>query len=239
LPCLLILPLVLITGVSPKSLGEALVLSLSVHSPALLILASRTPSKLSLVFSKILAQFPALEVLSIPLDLASQSSVRAAASKITSLIGNRKLDVLFNNAGINGSQRRLTEDGVEAQFGTNYVGPFLFTNLLMPLLLRGEGGGRVVMTSSEAHRISPVRFSDWNLEPGKKVPEDEEPSRRMPEGILRGDGRYEPAIAYGQSKTADILFAVGLNARVGSRGVKSFALNPGSEFMNCEDGEED
>jgi hypothetical protein len=82
-----------------------------------------------------------------------------------------------------------------------------------------------VNTSSEAHRISPVRFSDIGQDPEKKVAKDEEPRRGMTEGVLRGNGGYEPAVAYGQSKTANVLFAVGLNAR----GVKSFAVMPGSE----------
>lgn len=67
--------------------------------------------------------------------------------------------MLFNNAGINISERRLTKEGVEMQFATNHLGPFLFTNLLLPFMNVGKGG-RVVNTSSEAHRISPVRFSD-------------------------------------------------------------------------------
>jgi NAD(P)-dependent dehydrogenase (short-subunit alcohol dehydrogenase family) len=86
-----------------------------------------------------------------------------------------------------------------------------------------KGRARVVNTSSEAHRISPVRFSDINQTPGAKVDFDDQPRRGMPEGTLRGDGRYEPGVAYGQSKTANILFAVALNRR----GVKSFAVTPG------------
>jgi NAD(P)-dependent dehydrogenase (short-subunit alcohol dehydrogenase family) len=114
--------------------------------------------------------------------------VRKAAAQITTIIHGGSLDLLFNNAGINISQRKLTEDGIERQFATNHVGPFLLTNLVMSLLVKG--GGRVVNVSSEAHRISPVRFSDWNLEPRKEVPVDEEPRRGMPEGILRGGGGY-------------------------------------------------
>lgn len=85
----------------------------------------------------------------------------------------------------------------------------------------------MVNTSSEAHRISPVRFSDLGQDPEKMgvVEPDEEPRRGMGEGVLRGHG-YEPAVAYGQSKTANVLSAVGLNAR----GVKSFAVMPGSKF---------
>ena len=152
-------------------------------------------------------------------------------AEITSLIGSGSIDVLFNNAGINTSTRKLTPEGIELQFGTNHVGPFLLTNLLLPLLLRNRKGARIVNTSSEAHRISPVRFGDYNQEPGAKVETEDEPRRGLPEGILRGDGGYEPGVAYGQSKTANVLMAVGLNARLGRRkGVESFAVMPGSEF---------
>jgi NAD(P)-dependent dehydrogenase (short-subunit alcohol dehydrogenase family) len=99
-------------------------------------------------------------------DLSDLKSVRDAVGEIGMLVreakgsGGKGIDGLFNNAGINSSQRRLTKEGVELQFGTNHLGPFLLTNLLMPLLLVNEGGSRIVMTSSEVHRISPMRFSD-------------------------------------------------------------------------------
>lgn len=151
--------------------------------------------------------------------------MRSAAAHIISTIGDRSLDVLFDNAGINVSKRELSGEGTELQFATNHIGPFLLTNLLLPLLSR-SGDGRVVITSSEAHRISPVRFSDYNLEAGKLVPRNEEPRRELPEGMLRGDGEYDGAVAYGQSKTANVLFAVGLNM---CGRVRGFAVNPGSK----------
>jgi NAD(P)-dependent dehydrogenase (short-subunit alcohol dehydrogenase family) len=225
-----------VTGVSPNSLGEGLALSLASQSPGLLVLASRTPSKLDAIVHTICSKYPHVNVKTVLLDLASQKSVRAAAAEITDLIGREGngIDVLFNNAGINVSERKLTPEGIELQFGTNHVGPFLLTNLLMPLLLRSKGA-RIVMTSSEALRISPVRFSDYNLEPGRKVEREDEPRRGLPEGILKGDGGYEPSVAYGQSKTANVLFAVGLNQRLGKgRGVESFAVMPGSEWISLK-----
>jgi NAD(P)-dependent dehydrogenase (short-subunit alcohol dehydrogenase family) len=89
--------------------------------------------------------------------------------------------------------------------------------------------GRIVNTSSESHRISPVRFSDVNQTPGVKVPADEEPRKGLPEGVLRGT-EYEPDVAYGQSKTANVLFVVELNRRFGREGVMSFACMPGSMY---------
>ena len=177
-----------------------------------------------------------------PLDLSSFACVRAAAAEITRLLEGKRgsIAALFNNAGVLIGERSETANGIELQFGTNHVGPFLLTNLLMPLLLRDGGKGdadrdpewqtaRVVMTSSEGHRVSPIRFTDYNFIPGASVPPDELPRPGLREGMLRNDGGYEPAIAYGQSKTANVLLAVGLNARLGkARGVESFAAMPGS-----------
>ncbi|KAG4431514.1 hypothetical protein IFR05_013011 [Cadophora sp. M221] len=148
---------------------------------------------------------------------------------------------------------------MEKQFVTNHLGPFLFTGLLIPLMLDGNptstsiskspqrsnsGLGRIgrvekriINTSSEAHRISPIRFSDLHQTPGVRVLEEEMPRRGMPEGVLRGgDGArsgyvYEPAIAYGQSKTANVLLSVELNRRLAGR-VGSWAVSPGNIMTN-------
>jgi len=152
----------------------------------------------------------------------------------------RGLDVLFNNAGVNMFERRLSKQGFELQFATNYLGPWLFTNLLIPLMLSppssspaaspssypapSSKGRRIINTSSEAHRISPVRFSDLHQTPGITVLPEEAPRRGLPHGVLRGKGGYEPSIAYAQSKTAQILHSVCLN----KRGITSLAVMPGS-----------
>lgn len=168
------------------------------------------------------------------IDLSSLKSVRLAADQVLQIVGpDAAVDVLFNNAGINFSKKFLTEQGVELQFATNHLGPFLFTNLLLLSMLRdvkNNGRKRVINTASEAHVISPVRFSDINQDLGKDAPKDEQPRRNLPEGMLKNDGSYESSIAYGQSKTANVLFSVGLNTRYSSRGLKSLAVSPGSEF---------
>ena len=157
---------VLITGISPKSIGEGLALALAAHRPRLLILASRTLPKIQAVSRGIHKLHPRVKVQEVIVDLSSQKSVRAAAESCKTIIGKggSGLDVLFNNAGINISERRLTEEGVELQFATNHLGPFLLTNLLLPLMNTASGGTRVINTSSEAHRISPVRFSDVSVD---------------------------------------------------------------------------
>ena len=225
----LLITQVVITGVSPNSLGAALAHSLAPHSPRHLILASRNLSNLSAVSSSLLSLYPELRLSLVPIELASQKSVRKAAAQIKDILRDEGgLDVLFNNAGVNVKERRETEEGVELQFGVNHVGGFLLTNCLMGFLIKG--GGRAVMTSSEGHRISPVRLSDWNLQAGRNIPVDEEPRRGLPEGILRGKGGYEPFVAYGQSKTANILFAVAINETLKGR-VRGLAVHPGGEIV--------
>lgn len=150
---------------------------------------------------------------------------------------NHGIDVIFNNAGINISERHLAPEAgnMEMQFATNHLGPFLFTNLLIPYLMPAAFSGyqsRIINTSSEAHRLSPIRFSDLNQEYGKVVPGDEEPRKGLPAGVLRGDGRYEPMIAYGMSKCANLLMVVGLRKKLDGRGFGFWGVNPGSKLIN-------
>lgn len=94
--------------------------------------------------------------------------------------------------------------------------------------MKGQGK-RVVNTSSEAHRVSPVRFSDTNQTTGARIEKEDEPRRGIPKGILKGDGGYEGAVTHGQSKTANVLMCIGLNRR--SVNVKSFAVMPGNKLV--------
>lgn len=220
------------------SLGSTLVATLHAQSPALLILLSRTTSKIHSVISTLPFNL-STKIEIVEVDLSSQASVRLAVKTITTLLEQQKkgIDLIFNNAGINISSHTLSPEGIELQFATNHIGPFLLTNLLLPLLVSSKnttGQKRIVVTSSEAHRISPIRFSDINLTlPISQLPKDEQPRRGLPEGILKNDGGYESAIAYGQSKTANVLFCVSLNERLLAEGrgsVKSLAVMPGSTY---------
>lgn len=114
------------------------------------------------------------------------------------------LDLLVNNAGIMACPFGKTEDGFELQFGSNHIGHFYLTSLLMPALLK-TAQPRVVSLTSMAHRMSPVVFDDINYE-----------SRA-----------YEKWAAYGQSKTANALFAVGLSSRFSDNGLEAFSVHPG------------
>ena len=135
-------------------------------------------------------------------DLTSLASVRDFAAWFSSL--HDRLGILINNAGVMATPFERTADGFELQFGTNHLGHFLLTNLLTPLLI-AAASARVVNLSSGAHRSSDIIWDDPNYE------------RR----------EYDKFEAYGQSKTANILFTVELDRRLRDRGVRSYAVHPG------------
>ena len=139
----------------------------------------------------------------LPLDLADLDSVRAFAEAFTQKYG--RLDVLVNNAGILGRHRAETKQGFEMSFGVNYLGAFLLTMLLLPLLEKSEQG-RVVMTTSIAHGWGDVRFDDLNY--------------------TRGYNRFA---AYGHSKLCCLLFTRALAQKLRARNsrVTVNAVHPG------------
>lgn len=148
--------------------------------------------------------------------------------------------MLVNNAGMYVSKRGYSPEGIERQLAANHVGPFLLTNLLRPQLLAAAkdapaGATRIINVSSEGHRMQPFRFSDYN---GEKVVQEELPEEerinpamkdQLPPFVLEPEEGYIAFVAYGQSKTANVLFSVGLNERFKGTGVVSYALHPGSE----------
>jgi NAD(P)-dependent dehydrogenase (short-subunit alcohol dehydrogenase family) len=147
-----------------------------------------------------------LEVMS--LDLASLASVRDFARAV--LAGHDRLDMLLNNAGVMAIPYRKTADGFEMQFGTNHLGHFALTGLLLPLILETPGA-RVVTVSSSAHLVGRIRFDDLN-----------------------GERSYSKWGAYGQSKLANLLFAYELQRRLSAAGsgAISAAAHPG--FANTD-----
>ena len=136
----------------------------------------------------------------IALDLASLESVRACADGL--LARGEPFDVVIANAGVMATPFGHTADGFETQFGTNHLGHFVLVNRIAPLI---PTGGRVINLSSAGHRYSNVDLQDPNFE-------------RTP---------YEPFVAYGRSKTANILFAVAFDRRHQKRGVRAAAVHPG------------
>jgi len=136
----------------------------------------------------------------IQLDLGSLASVRNCADKL--LAKGEPFDVVIANAGVMATPFSQTLDGFEMQFGTNHLGHFVFVNRIAPLIRKG---GRLINLSSAGHRYSNVDLEDPNFE-------------RTP---------YDPFVAYGRSKTANILFAVAFDKRHRNRGVRAAAVHPG------------
>ncbi|MER7505753.1 SDR family NAD(P)-dependent oxidoreductase [Nonomuraea pusilla] len=134
------------------------------------------------------------------LDLADLGSVRAFADRF--LATGRDLHVVIDNAGIMATPETRVGPGWEAQFATNHLGHYALVNLLWPAIARG--GGRVVSVSSAGHHRSPIRWDDVQFERG-----------------------YDKWLAYGQAKTANVLFAVHLDALAEEAGVRAFSLHPG------------
>ena len=136
------------------------------------------------------------------LDLNSLESVRAAAQQFSSQ--HTQLHLLINNAGVMATPFGQTADGFETQFGTNHLGHFLLSSLLLPAL-KAAAPARVVSLSSIGHRRSDIVWEDIQFQ----------------------TRAYDKWAAYGQSKTANALFAVGLNDRYSSDGVYANAVHPG------------
>ena len=142
----------------------------------------------------------------LPLDLGSQKSIRNAV-EILKQRGN-KIDVLINNAAVMACPWSVTEDGIEMQFGTNHVGPFLFTNLLLRANLVQE---RIVNVNSSAS----VRLASFVLPPLDDI-------------TYKNGASYDPLQAYSVSKTANLLYTRSLASKLRSRSISIFNLNPGS-----------
>lgn len=225
----------LITGVSPESIGSSIALSIASQAPSLVILASRTKSKLEGVLKNLQDAYPEVTIKIVLLDLMSQESVKAAADEVSQSAD--RIDLIINNAGVMTQTRQTTEEGLEGQFGANHIGHFLLTNLLMPQLLASasnsnKGMARVVNLTSLGHRLSPVRFSDYNLEKrNDDVPEEERHAPLPPMFAKSTKNGYNGYVAYGQAKTANILFSVAINEKFGERGVKSYAVHPGCKYF--------
>jgi NAD(P)-dependent dehydrogenase (short-subunit alcohol dehydrogenase family) len=136
--------------------------------------------------------------------------VRSFAERFRGAHG--RLDLLINNAGVMATPRRRTEDGFELQFGTNHLGHFALTGLLIDAM-EGQEDARVVTLSSTAHKTGRIAFDN-----------------------LGGDRRYFRWRAYGQSKLANLLFALELERRLSAAGstIKSMAAHPGYAATNLQ-----
>ncbi|HEY6274591.1 MAG TPA: SDR family NAD(P)-dependent oxidoreductase [Terriglobales bacterium] len=191
---------ILVTGVS-AGLGVETARSLAAHG-AQVLGAARDLEKAEAATAQVrkdaAANRGSFEL--VELDLANLKSVRACADGL--LKKGDPFDVVIANAGVMATPFGHTADGFETQFGTNHLGHFVLVNRIASLI---RAGGRLINLSSSGHRFSNVNLEDPNFE-------------RTP---------YEPFVAYGRSKTANILFAVAFDKRHRDRGVRAAAVHPG------------
>lgn len=229
--------IILITGANPGGVGGQTAISLAAAAPKLLILAGRTEAKLAATIEDIKKVNADVAVKTIKLDLSSQESCREAARIIMEAEDVPQIDILINNAGVmNIEQRTLSPEGIEMQLATNHVGHFLFTNLIYPKIAAAAKGSepgsvRVINLSSLAAVFSAFRFSDYNFTKFEAdIPEEEHMSKDVRKQWNQPEvAPYTPSAAYGQSKTANILFSVGANRRwLEKDGVLSLAVHPGA-----------
>ena len=177
---------------------------------AQVVLACRNPEKGRAALEAIRSEQPSASLELMELDLASLDSVRAFAKAF--IDKHPRLDVLCNNAGVMALPKCTTADGFEMQFGTNHLGHFALTGLLLETLLATDNA-RVVTTSSTMHRIGKMHFDD-----------------------LQWQRRYSKWGAYGQSKLANLLFTYELQRRLDARGVSliATACHPGYASTNLQ-----
>jgi NAD(P)-dependent dehydrogenase (short-subunit alcohol dehydrogenase family) len=224
---------VVLVGVGPGSLGQSMATAFAKHSPEMIILASRTASKLEAIAQELHTIDTELQIKQVVVDLASQSSVHKAAEAIEGLTSH--VDILINNAAVTPPEHRTTPEGVELQFATNFLGPFLLTNLLMPLLIKSaegssDGSTRIISVSSKGHVLGPIRFSDVNFRmPNSSLPESERYSEALPPQYRPGDGEtFHAVLAYAQSKSANILFSSYLDDKLKGKGIRAYSMHPGT-----------
>ena len=191
---------ILVTGVS-AGLGVETARSLAAHG-AFVVGAARDLNKAKTATAQVLTDAAAKggSFALVELDLANLKSVRACADRLVA--GGEPFDVVIANAGVMATPFGHTADGFETQFGTNHLGHFVLVNRIASLI---REGGRLINLSSSGHRFANVDLGDPNFE-------------RTP---------YEPFVAYGRSKTANILFAVAFDKRYRTRGVRAAAVHPG------------
>jgi len=191
---------VLVTGVS-AGLGVETARSLAAHG-AQVVGAARDLSKARLATEQVRSQAVrggSLQLVQV--DLGSLESVRRCADGL--LASGEPFDIIIANAGVMACPKGTTVDGFETQLGTNHLGHFVLVNRIAPLL---RAGSRLVNLSSAGHRYADVDLDDPNFE----------------------RSQYAEFVAYGRSKTANVLFAVEFDRRHKARGVRATAVHPGT-----------
>jgi len=172
-----------------------------------IIMAGRDQAKLDKAAAAIRAEHPDAALETITCDLGNLASIRACGDEARARL--TKIDLLINNAGVMACPLLRTADGFELQFGTNHLGHFALTAELLPLIEEGAHK-RIVNLSSRGHHMAPVDFDDPHF-------------TQRP---------YDPWTSYGQSKTANVLFTVGIEQRYAVMGIHAYAVHPGGIETN-------
>lgn len=196
---------VFITGAN-SGLGQETARAMAARG-AHIIMAGRDQAKLDDSVAATHAEVPGAKLDTITVDLTSLENIRAATARARQRF--ETIDILINNAGVMATPFTHTADGFEMQFGTNHLGHFALTGELFPLIERGSAK-RIVNLSSRGHHMGPVNFDDPNFQ-------------HRP---------YDPWSSYGQSKTANILFTVGLEQRYAVMDIHAYAVHPGGIQTN-------
>lgn len=191
---------VIVTGAN-SGIGKVTTRELA-RAGARVLLACRSQAKTEPVIAEIQRDVPGAKLEFVALDLGDLASVRAAAEAIRAR--DVPIHILVNNAGLAGS-RGLTKDGFELIFGTNHIGPYLFTRLLLDRV-REAGRARIVNVASESHYQA--KTIDW-------------------EAVKKPTATVTGMQEYGMSKLGNVLFSNELARRLAGTGVTSYALHPG------------
>jgi NAD(P)-dependent dehydrogenase (short-subunit alcohol dehydrogenase family) len=192
---------IVVTGTSAGLGVEASRVLASVGAEVVMV--ARNAEKNARTADRVRAAAPNAKLRLVAMDMASQASVRRAATEI--LDAHPRIHALINNAGVMGGPYVLTADGLEHHFGVNHIAPFLFTNLLYPAL-KAAAPSRVVILSSAGHRLPGFDLDDVNFK----------------------NRDYNYQLAYCQSKRANVLHAVALAKRVAKAGITANAVHPGA-----------
>lgn len=201
--------LVVITG-GASGIGQETARAMAARG-AQIVIPVRDMAKGEAAVAEIKKSVPDADIELMECDLGKMASIQFFAEAF--LVQYDQIDLLINNAGVMASPHMTTGDGLELQFGTNHIGHFLLTNLLMPALLKAAkngGDARIVNLSSLGHHNDTVHFDDPHFETRD----------------------YDKWLAYGQAKTANIMFTVGLEKRLAGKGVHALAVHPGGIHTN-------
>ncbi|MHB1740432.1 MAG: oxidoreductase [Actinomycetes bacterium] len=198
----------IVTGAN-SGLGYLTALSLS-QAGATVVAACRSQAKADDAVTRLRAKAPTSDIRGAALDLAALASIRHFAADTARR--HDRLDILVNNAGVMMPPRSLTEDGFESQFGTNHLGHFALTGLLLPML-NASLDGRIVTVTSTEHKLGHIHWDD-----------------------LDGAADYKPRAFYQQSKFANVVFGLELHRRLraANRHTASLLAHPGYSATNLQ-----